>query len=130
MTVSTTVNSLLLTFGPLFVAYTGLGLKKFNAYHGCFFAAVAFLITQIAKFILLALLFPMIFPGDNIEIDSATQTTFVVEHDILRALVSVIDVYGLYYIINDKKLITIMGDIEVKILSVGLGWAFSELLTT
>ena len=130
MTVSTTVNSLLLTYGPIFVAYQGLGLKQFNAYHGCLFAAIAFLITQIAKFILLALLFPIIFPGDNVEIDSATQTAFIVEHDILRALVSVIDVYGLYYIINDKKLINIMGDIEVKILSVGLGWAFSELLTT
>ncbi len=85
------------------------------------------MVTQVAKFIILAILFPIIFYSSNIE---GAQTTFVLEHDLFKALISVIDVYGLYYILNDKKLITVMGEIQVKILSVALGWAFAELLTT
>jgi hypothetical protein len=77
---------------------------------------------------LLALLFPIFFPGDNL--DNEAKSTYVVEHDIVRALVSIVDVVGLYLILNGKRLITVMGDIEVKIISVGLGWAFSELLTS
>ena len=40
------------------------------------------------------------------------------------------DVVGLYFVLNAKRLVNVMGDIEVKILSVGLGWAAAELLTT
>ena len=56
---------MLLTFGPLIVAYQGLGLKKYNAYPGCFFGAIAFLLTQVVKFVILAGLFPLIFPSDD-----------------------------------------------------------------
>lgn len=54
----------------------------------------------------------------------------MIEHDILKALVSVIDVVGLYLVLNAKRLVTIMGDIEIKILAVSLGWAAAELIST
>ena len=130
MTVSTTINSLLLTFGPIIVTYSGYNLKNYNAYHACFFGALAFLLTQIAKFILLAILFPIIFPVQDFDETDSTKSSFVLEHDILKAVVSVSDVIGLYLIFTAKRLINVMGDIEIKILSVGLGWASAELLTT
>ncbi len=134
MTLSTSINSMLLTFAPLVVTYQGLNLKKFNAYPGCFFGALAFLLTQIAKFIILAFMFPIFFPSEEFEGNAVNETTkssaFVVEHEILRAVVSTIDIVGLYMLFNSKRLIYIMGDIEIKIISVGLGWAFADLLTS
>ena len=131
MTVSTTINSMLLTYGPLLVTYYGYNLKSYNAYHACFFGALAFLLTQIAKFIILAILFPLVFPSQDFveETSGDARATFVVEHDILKAVVSVVDLIGLYLLFNAKRLISVMGDIEFKILSVGLGWASAELLT-
>jgi hypothetical protein len=61
MTISTTINSMLLTFGPIFVTYHGFNLKDYHAYGACFFGALAFLLTQIAKFIIMALLIPVFF---------------------------------------------------------------------
>ncbi len=132
MTLSTSINSMLLTFAPLVVTYQGLNLKKFNAYPGCFFGALAFLLTQIAKFIILAFMFPIFFPSEEFEetITAGKSSAFVVEHEILRAVVSTIDIIGLYMLFNSKRLIYIMGDIEIKIISVGLGWAFADLLTS
>lgn len=54
----------------------------------------------------------------------------MIEHEILKGVVSCIDVVGLYFLFNAKRLINVMGDIDIKILSVGLGWAAAELLTT
>ena len=133
MTVSTSINSMLLTFGPIIVAYQGLNLKKYHAYPACFYGAVAFIITQIVKFILLAILFPIMFPSDEFLEEAASslvKTPFVIEHDILKAMVSTVDIVGLYLLFNSKKFITVMGDIEIKIISIGLGWAAAELATT
>jgi hypothetical protein len=83
MTVSTTINSLLLTFGPLLVTYQGLNLKQYNAYPACFFGALAFLLTQVAKFILLAIAFPLFFPNEDFSLISdevtATNQPYIVE---------------------------------------------------
>ncbi|CDW73298.1 UNKNOWN [Stylonychia lemnae] len=130
MTVSTTINSFLLTFGPLIVTYQGLNLKQFNAYPACFFGAIAFLLTQIGKFIILAIAFPLIFPGDDFSEDDEQGSKFQVEHDVLRALVSCVDIVGLYFVLNAKRLMTIMGDLDVKIVAVGLGWSAAELVTS
>lgn len=75
----------------------------------------------------------MVFPSS--EFDEADQATggaaaFVFEHDVLKAIVSCVDIVGLYFLFNAKKLINILGDIEVKILAIGLGWAGAELLTS
>ncbi len=56
---------MLLTFGPVIVIYQGLKLKQFNAYPACFFGAIAFLLTQVAKFIILAIAFPIVFPSED-----------------------------------------------------------------
>ena len=85
MTVSTTINSLLLTFGPILVTYQGLNLKQYNAYNALFFGVVAFLLTQVVKFILLAIMFPILFPSQDFDDGSSEASAgFVIEHDVLR----------------------------------------------
>lgn len=77
-------------------------------------------------------MFPIFFPSEEFEAttNDASKSTFVIEHEILRAVVSTIDIVGLYFLFNSKRLIYIMGDNDIKIISVGLGWAFAELLTS
>ena len=41
-----------------------------------------------------------------------------------------VDMVGLYFVFSDKKMLAVAGDIDVKVLSVGLGWATAELATT
>lgn len=77
-------------------------------------------------------MFPIFFPSEEFEAttNDSSKSTFVIEHEILRAVVSTIDIVGLYFLFNSKRLIYIMGDNDIKIISVGLGWAFAELLTS
>jgi hypothetical protein len=44
-------------------------------------------------------------------------------------VIGVIDIVGLYILFNGKRLVNVLGDIDIKIMSIGLGWAFAELLT-
>lgn len=44
-------------------------------------------------------------------------------------IVGILDVIGLYILFSQKKLFTVMGDIDIKILGVGLGWAAADLAT-
>ncbi len=41
-----------------------------------------------------------------------------------------IDVVGLYMVIDAKRLVNVMGDNDVKLLAIGLGWSAAELLTS
>lgn len=83
------------------------------------------------KFIILAVAFPILFPGDDFGgEEEGNAGKFIVEHDALRAFVSVIDIIGLYLVINGKRLSNVMGDIDVKLVAVGLGWAAAELAST
>ena len=80
------------------------------------------------KFIALALLVPIFFPFHDYTDEQ--DVSYNVEQDILKAVVGAVDVAGLYYLLNSKKWLTVMGDIHVKILSVALGWALAESITT
>ncbi len=79
-------------------------------------------------------MFPLVFPSSQQDIEDAGNTQandeVVIEHEMLKGIVSVVDVVGLYFLFNAKRLINVMGDIDIKILSIGLGWAAAELLTT
>ena len=86
------------------------------------------MLTSIAKFILLALLFPIVFPSDDLD-DQEHQKSSI-EHDVLKGLVSMVDIFGLYLLFNAKKLIAIGGEIEIKVIAIGLGWAAAELATS
>jgi hypothetical protein len=44
-------------------------------------------------------------------------------------VIGVLDIVGLYILFNGKRLVNVLGDIDIKILAIGLGWAFAELLT-
>jgi hypothetical protein len=53
-----------------------------------------------------------------------------VEQDILKAVVGIVDVIGLYIVFNAKRMITVLGDINVKIMAIGLGWAAADILSS
>ena len=59
MTVTTTINSLLLTFGPIYATYNGVGLKEYKAYGAFLYGVFAYIVTSIVKFLLLAILVPI-----------------------------------------------------------------------
>ena len=59
MTVTTSINSLLLTFGPPYATYNGLDLKSYRAYPAFFYGAFAYVLTALVKFLLLAILVPI-----------------------------------------------------------------------
>ena len=128
MTVSTTINSLLLTFGSIIATYQGFNLKEYHAYPGCFFGALAFLLTQIAKIIILAILVPIFIHSDDL-VDDSEEKSFIFAQDLLKAVVGMVDLIGLYILFNSKRLVNILGDIDVKIMAIGLGWAAAELLS-
>ncbi len=84
--------------------------------------------TQIAKFILLAVLVPLISPGDDIE--EVENHPSAIEHDILKGIVGLLDIVGLYILFTSKRLLYVMSDIDIKILSIGLGWAAADIVTS
>ena len=45
-------------------------------------------------------------------------------------MISVIDVVGLYLVFRGKNLLAMAGDLDIKILSVALGWAAADLAST
>lgn len=40
-----------------------------------------------------------------------------------------IDLAGIYYVLNSKQIFTVMGDSNIKVLAVGLGWAAADSIT-
>ncbi len=53
---------------------------------------------------------------------------FVFEQEILKGVIGVVDIVGLYIILNSKKFIGI-SDPLVKTLAVGLGWGCAEIMS-
>ena len=128
MTISTTVNSLLLTFGPLLATYHGFNLKEHRAYGATILGGLAFLLTQIVKFILLAVLASLFFSHDDYEDEDSGNKSLFIGQDILKCVIDVVDLFGLYYLLNQKKLVSVSGEPYLKILAVSIGWAAAELL--
>lgn len=60
MTVTTTINSLLLTFGPVYATYNGLNLRDYKAYPAFLYGVLAFILASIVKFLSLAILVPIL----------------------------------------------------------------------
>lgn len=81
----------------------------------------------------MAIAFPIMFPSEDFSVQNeltGNDSHFVVEHDVLKAFISMLDLVGLYYVINAKKLFTVMGDIDIRLIAIGLGWAAAELVTS
>ena len=58
---------------------------------------------------------------------SSDGNTFDLSQEILKTIISSIDIIGIYFVLNSKAL---QGDKDVKILSVGLGWNYGETITS
>ena len=114
---------MMLTFGPLFAVYSGYNLKAFNAYPIVVYSGAYYMLSQIAKMIALAILVPVVFHSSPVE-----ETTFSLEHEILTAFLGIIEMCALYYILSSKKTLNV-GDMKVKLLSIGIGWSAAELIS-
>ena len=80
------------------------------------------------KFILIALFVPYFFSSDDLA-DQQDLESAALEQDILKAMVGVVDLVGFYYILNQKKWVTMTGEPHLKVLAVSLGWAAADLLS-
>jgi len=87
------INSMMLTFGPLVATYQGFNLKQFNAYGVVLFSMGYYTLSQVAKFIILAILAPLIFPPTEESIYSSDQ-------EMLKAVLSMVEIFVLYYLLS------------------------------
>lgn len=127
MTVTTTINSILLTFGPIYAAYNGFRLRDYKAYPAFLYGVFAYVLTSIVKFLALAILTPILLGQGGFGKEGEAHV-YTLEQNVLLGLVGLLDVVGLYILFNQKKLIVVMGDNDIKILGVGLGWAAGDLV--
>jgi len=120
------INSMLLTFGPIVATYSGFNLGEHKAYGAFLIGALAFVLTQMAKFTAMAIFVPVLFPADSISAGDDSGTEFIMEQEILKAVVGLFDLVGLYFLLSAKKLISV-SELRIKLLAVGLGWAAADL---
>merc|ERR1712176_297458 len=83
-------------------------LSEYQPYRRCMSIASIYLMTTVVRMFLLGTLVPLV------SLDSAAR-------DIFQSLVGVIDLFGLYYAINQT-----VGKPVIKILSVLVGWGLAE----
>jgi len=107
------LNCVALTFAPAFVFYQGTKLAEYNAYLLCVYAALGYVATQAAKLLLLATFLPPLEDG-----------VFQIVPELFKAIINCGDIVGIYLLLNMKRL----GDGEIKILGIAVGWATAESL--
>lgn len=69
----------------------------------------------------------MFFPAEDFE--EVEYHPSHVEHEILKGIIGLCDVIGLYILFDSKKMISFIGEADIKIMAIGLGWAAAELFT-
>ena len=75
----------------------------------------------------MAILVPLVFPAED-AFEGMLMEEFVLEQEVLKGVIGVVDIVGMFILLNAKKFIGI-SDPTVKTLSVGLGWGVAELLS-
>jgi len=106
------INCMALSYGPYMLTYKASVLSEYNALFKVLTAGMIYMITQLAKMMVLATFFP--------SLDSETSNFL---NDFLKTTVDLADIAGIYFIINRT-----VGKPELKILSAGIGWAGAQVL--
>eukprot|EP01080_Neovahlkampfia_damariscottae_P007192 gene7192-11508_t len=104
-----------LTLLPPWVVYKSK-LGEYSVAPNVGMSAMAHALTQLVKIFLMATF-----------IGPSSGETFDLSQEILKTIISSIDIIGIYLILNAKAL---QGDKDIKILSVGLGWNYGEVITS
>jgi hypothetical protein len=58
---------------------------------------------------------------------SSGENSFDITQEVSKAIISLVDILGIYFVLNSKA---VLGDKDAKILSVGLGWNYGEIITS
>eukprot|EP01136_Pigoraptor_vietnamica_P042783 Opistho-1_new@17356 len=117
------INCAALTYAPYYIVYKTTRLAEYDARGACIRAAIAYLVTQVAKMLLLATLFSSS-PTMNTDWEQADAS---VHDSLLHAAIDSIDLIGMYYCIGATRT---SGPGDLKPLIVGLGWAAGEAAVT
>eukprot|EP00696_Hemimastix_kukwesjijk_P013385 gnl/Hemi2/26762_TR9000_c0_g1_i1.p1 gnl/Hemi2/26762_TR9000_c0_g1~~gnl/Hemi2/26762_TR9000_c0_g1_i1.p1 ORF type:complete len:237 (+),score=51.60 gnl/Hemi2/26762_TR9000_c0_g1_i1:88-798(+) len=105
------VNCLLLTFFPSFIFYKCTPLSENGSLGVTLWGGLTYLLTQLAKMIILATFLP-----------STEAGVFYTSHELFKWFVGLGDVYGLYLLLSSSNYN------DFRMLGVGLGWATADSL--
>uniref|UniRef100_A0A8R1EQ12 BOS complex subunit TMEM147 n=1 Tax=Caenorhabditis japonica TaxID=281687 RepID=A0A8R1EQ12_CAEJA len=105
------INCFALSFAPYFIVYKYSGINEYSSVWKCLNAAVGYLLTQLAKLLILATFFPAL-DGDG----------FSILPEFLKSCADIVDVIGLHLLLANF----LAGKGEVRIVVGGLGWGFAH----
>eukprot|EP01102_Stenamoeba_stenopodia_P017478 TRINITY_DN6266_c0_g1_i1.p1 TRINITY_DN6266_c0_g1~~TRINITY_DN6266_c0_g1_i1.p1 ORF type:complete len:228 (-),score=40.37 TRINITY_DN6266_c0_g1_i1:56-739(-) len=105
------INCVVLAFAPSFIVYKATKLSEFGSLTKCLWAGLAYTATQLVKFIFFATFVPS---GDG--------SSFDLVQELIKGLAGLGDLLGIHLVLGVVSGAT--GDL--RILSVGLGWATTE----
>ncbi|KAI4462751.1 small seven transmembrane domain-containing protein [Holotrichia oblita] len=106
-------NCIALIYVPYYLTYKYSGLSEYGAFWKCIQAGLIYMITQLAKMLILA----TFFPDNDADLGSDVLSEF------LKTTVDIIDLGGLYIVLN-----RIPGKGHSKVLTAGIGWATAEVI--
>lgn len=109
----TFINLLLLTYGPFYAIYRGTTLHEERAWSSCIVGAAGYFVAQALKMFF----FAAFIPSSSTEGFNATQ-------EILKAIVSVVELVGIRYALRHSELNRYSP--RMKVVVAGLGWAAAE----
>ncbi|CAG9858643.1 unnamed protein product [Phyllotreta striolata] len=106
-------NCMALIYFPYYLTYKHSGLSEYGAFWKCIQAGLIYMVTQLAKMLVLATFFP-----DNVS-DLGNDTI----GEFLKSTVDLADLAGLYLVLSG-----IPGKGHSKVLTAGIGWAAAEVV--
>ncbi|CAD6188362.1 unnamed protein product [Caenorhabditis auriculariae] len=101
------INCVALAFAPYFIVYKYSGINEYSSVWKCAQAGGGYLMTQLAKLLLLATFFP-----------AAETDGFAVLPEFLKSCSDVLDVIGMHIVMS----YLLAGKGEVRFISGGIGW--------
>ncbi|CAJ0943000.1 unnamed protein product, partial [Mesorhabditis belari] len=110
------VNCIALAYAPYFIIYKYSGLSEYSSLWKLGQAAIGYLLTQLAKLLLLATFFPASDPSEG----------FAFVSELLKSSADIVDIVGLHLIIG----YFMTGKSEVRFMTAGVGWAFANSIAS
>ncbi|EFO90236.1 hypothetical protein CRE_23701 [Caenorhabditis remanei] len=105
------INCIALSFAPYFIVYKYSGINEYSSIWKCATASGGYLLTQLAKLLILATFFPDL-DGEG----------FAILPEFLKSSADIIDVIGLHLLMTNF----LAGKGEVRFVVGGLGWGFAH----
>jgi len=117
MTLFHFINCLIVVYVPHYLAYKYSGLPEYRAFWKCAQAGGVYLLTQLAKMMMLATFCP------TYEGSVQYESNFEIVGEFLKSSVDLIDLLGICFV-----LIKIVGRSEARVLTTAIGWSTAEFM--